>query len=246
MSLPLPGLVSLVMPAHNEAPNMSELMAMVEDVLPKLGERFEIVLVDDGSTDGTADAARNSLSTEFQEFLRIVTHEKKSGYGISVGDGLRAAHGDWIAFSDSDLQFDFQDFLNLASHLDQADLVTGYREKRADHWKRSVTSGVYNILVQVIYRIRFRDIDCAMKIMRRSYLDSITPIVSRSATINVEMYLKAKQQGLVVRQFPVGHFHRTAGERSGGKLKPVLRAIKEISLLNSKIKSANSNSAVKP
>jgi len=242
MALPLPGLLSLVMPAHNEAPNMPELMAMVARVLPQLAERFEVVLVDDGSLDGTADAARSSLPEEYRDALRVITHAEKSGYGISVGDGLRAAAGDWIAFSDSDLQFDFTDFLGLATHLNEADLVTGYRQKRADHWKRSVTSGVYNILVTIMYRIRFRDIDCAMKIMSRSYLDAISPIVSRSATINVEMYLKAKQQGLRVKQFPVGHYHRTAGERSGGKIKPIIRAMKELSALQVKINAARAAS----
>jgi len=245
-NLPLPGLLSLVMPAHNEAPNMPELMAMIVRTMPALAQNFEIVLVDDGSTDATAAAALEALPEELRDRLRIVRHDHKSGYGISVGDGLRAAQGDWIAFSDSDLQFDFSDFVGLARHLGTADLVTGYRHKRADHWKRSVTSGVYNILVMALYRINFRDIDCAMKIMSRSYLDSISPIVSRSATINVEMYLKAKQLGLRVRQFPVGHYERTAGERSGGKIKPILRAMKELSLLQMRIASASTAAVIVP
>jgi glycosyltransferase involved in cell wall biosynthesis len=226
------------MPAHNEAPNMPELMGMVARVLPQLAQNFEVVLVDDGSTDGTAAAARLALPEALRDRLRLVTHPHKSGYGISVGDGLRAARGDWIAFSDSDLQFDFTDFLGLATHLGEADLVTGYRRQRADHWKRSVTSGVYNVLVQVIYRIGYKDIDCAMKIMSRKYLDAISPILSRSATINVEMYLKARQLNMRVLQFPVGHYHRTAGERSGGKIKPIIRAMKELSALQSRIKAS--------
>jgi glycosyltransferase involved in cell wall biosynthesis len=236
--LPLPGMLSLVMPAHNEAPNMAELMTVAARVLPQLAERSEIVLVDDGSTDGTAKAAMDALPDSFKDCLHVITHAQKSGYGISVGDGLRATKGDWIAFCDSDLQFDLSDFLGLAVHLGEADLVTGYRRKRADHWKRSVTSHTYNFVVQILYQVRFKDIDCAMKIMSRSFLDAISPIVSRSATINVEMYFKARRLKRRVLQFPVGHYHRTAGERSGGKLRPIIRAIKELTVLRSRINAS--------
>ncbi|EQD62160.1 glycosyl transferase family 2, partial [mine drainage metagenome] len=135
----LAGLVSLVIPAHNEAENLPGVLRAARTVLAALGDDYEIVLVDDGSTDATVAVARAEMGDDAAR-LRVVTHSRKSGYGITVADGLRAAQGQWVAFMDGDGQFDPLDLKLLAELAQAADLIAGWRRRRADPWHRSVVS----------------------------------------------------------------------------------------------------------
>src|SRR5690349_7785034 len=117
------------MPAHNERENLEWLLPHIARVLPEIAERFEVVLVDDGSTDGGAEFA-TSLADELGIRLKVVRHTHKSGYGISVGDGLRAADLEYAAFVDADGQLDPADLARLVPLLDQCDMVAGYRMTR--------------------------------------------------------------------------------------------------------------------
>src|SRR5437660_6518325 len=140
--------------------------------MPTLAERWEVVLVDDGSTDGSGDVAR-AIAAEHGFDLQVVRHAEKSGYGVTVADGLRATQLEYSAFTDADGQFEVADFALLIPLLATADLVGGWREERNDAAIRSVVSGVFNTLLRVLYGLRVRDADCALKIMRTDFLRSI-------------------------------------------------------------------------
>ena len=223
-----------MIPVHNEASNLPRLMAEMQASLPALAPELEIVLVDDGSTDGGAEVARRALG-ELGQHLRVVRHQVKSGYGVSVADGLRAARGDFVAFIDGDGQFDPGDLHLLARALEGHDLVAGIRARRADPFFRSVISGVFNVLVRLTYGISKRDVDCGLKIMSRDFLASAFPLQARSALLNTELFFKAKKGGWGVYQVQVTHRPRLAGVRSGARLRPILRAVKELVLLRLKL-----------
>src|ERR1051326_4549110 len=214
------------MPAHNESENLRWLLPHVNEGLPKLFERFDVIIVDDGSTDGTGDVAR-SIAKDLGIELKVVRHEHKSGYGAAVGDGLRAADMDYTAFTDADGQLDVADFALLAPLLKDHDLVCGWRITREDPAFRSVISGVFNQLVLWTLRIDVRDVNCALKIIKTSMLKRMT-LHSRSALINAEMYWKVGRLGGTYIQGGVHHHPRTMGRRSGGRLIPILRASKEL------------------
>ena len=225
-SRPLLSSLTLVLPVHNEAENLAWLLPHAAQVLPGIASRFDLVIVDDGSTDGSGRLA-TALAGELGMSLRVVRHEQKSGYGITVGDGLRAARGDFVAFTDADGQFEIADLALLAPLLDRADLVAGWREKRRDAWPREVVSWVFNTLVAVLYRLPYRDVDCALKLMRREVLESVT-LEARSALINAELYYKARYAGWRIAQVGVPHHPRVAGRRSGARPRAIARAIKEL------------------
>jgi len=226
--------LTLVLPCHNEAENLAWLLPHIADVLPRLARSYDVVVVDDGSTDGSGEAATR-LAAGLGMRLRVLRHPQKSGYGITVGDGLRAATGDFVAFTDADGQFEVADLALLAALLDHADLAAGWRRKRRDAWAREVVSGVFNTLVLVLYHLPYRDVDCALKLMRREVLDSVT-LEARSALINTELLYKARHAGWRIAQTPVPHHPRVAGRRSGARPRAILRAIKELFLLRLRIR----------
>jgi len=226
--------LTLVLPVHNEAENLSWLLPHAAEVLPGLAEHFDLVIVDDGSTDGSGELA-TSLAGELGIDLSVIRHQQKSGYGITVGDGLRAARGDFVAFTDADGQFEIADLALLAPLLARADLAAGWRQERQDARAREVVSWVFNTLVAVLYRLPYRDVDCALKLMRREVLESLT-LEARSALINAELYYKARHAGWRIAQVAVPHHPRVAGRRSGARPRAIARAIKELFLFRLRIR----------
>jgi len=226
--------LSLVLPVHNEADNLAWLLPHIAEVLPGIAVRYDVVIVDDGSSDGSGEVA-TSLAARLGMRVRVLRHETKSGYGITVGDGLRAATGEFVAFTDADGQFEVADLALLVPLLDHADLAAGWRRQRRDAWARSVVSWVFNSLVAVLYRLPYRDVDCALKLMRREVLDSLT-LEARSALLNAELFYKARYAGWRIAQIPVAHHPRVAGRRSGARPRAILRAIKELVLFRVRIR----------
>src|ERR1700730_7887198 len=140
------------MPIYTESENLRWLLPHVNEVLPRIAARFNVVIVDDGSTDGTGALAM-AIAHELGMNLKVVRHERKSGYGAAVGDGLRAADLEYTAFTDADGQLDVADLTLLVPLLTDADLVAGWRLTREDPAFRSVISGVFNRLVLATFHI---------------------------------------------------------------------------------------------
>lgn len=212
---------------HNEAANIAAVVSGCRPVLTELAPDWEIVLVDDGSTDQTATVAASGMDADGRR-LRVIKHARKLGYGITVADGLRSATGDYVGFMDGDGQFDPNDLKRIAPLLENAEMAAGWRRRRADPGYRLVIAGVFNILVRVFYGLTVRDIDCGLKVMRRSLLEAASPLLARSALLNTELYFKAQRSGMRIVQIPVNHYPRRAGVRSGARLIPILRAIRDL------------------
>jgi glycosyltransferase involved in cell wall biosynthesis len=214
------------MPAHNESENLRWLLPHVNEVVPRFAEQFNVVIVDDGSSDGTGPLAI-SLARELGMELKVIRHERKSGYGAAVGDGLRATDLEYAAFTDADGQLDVADISLLIPHLKEADLVGGWRLSREDPAFRSLISGVFNRLVLITLQIQVKDVNCALKIIRTDMLRRFE-LHSKSALINAELYWKVQEHGGRYVQVGVPHHPRLMGRRSGGRLVPILRATKEL------------------
>lgn len=214
------------MPASNESENLRWLLPRVHEVLPRIAQRHDVVIVDDGSTDGTREVAQE-VAAELGMDLKVVRHERRMGYGAAVGDGLRAADLEYTAFTDADGQLDVADLALLAPHLAEAELVAGWRTSREDPAFRSVISGVFNHLVLFTFRIPVKDVNCALKIVRTDMLRRFT-LHSRSALINAELFWKVRAHGGRFVQVGVAHHPRRMGVRKGGRLRPILNATREL------------------
>ena len=219
------GKISLVLPAHNEEPNIRTVVEEAAEVLPTAFTDYEIVVVNDGSKDRTLEIAQ-ALAEE-NPHVRVVNHPVNRGYGAAVTSGFNAATGDFIMFMDSDRQFDINDIHLLTPYVPDYDIVAGYRIKRNDPAHRLLNAKLFGTAVRLLFDIKVRDIDCAFKVMRGEVLRGIN-LESPGALINTEILAKANVQGCNLTQVGVNHYPRLEGEQSGASVKVVLRAFWEM------------------
>jgi len=220
--------ITVAMPAYNEAENIE---AMVEDVIQMmdpLADDYEVIVVDDGSHDGTAQVV-NSLEQRYPQ-VRLVQHEVNQGYGAAVFSGLTNASKDLVFFTDSDRQFDLQEIHKLLDLIDQADLIVGYRAPRRDPFMRKLNGWGWSALVTLLFGYTARDIDCAFKLMHRTVIERLKDkVASRGATFSAEFLIRAKRDGFRIREVPLrGHRPRVAGSQTGARLDVITRAFKEL------------------
>jgi glycosyltransferase involved in cell wall biosynthesis len=220
--------LSFFFPAYNEERTVEALVREAQTKLPKYADDLEIVIVDDGSRDRTGEIA-DRLAAE-DPSVRVVHHRPNRGYGGAVRSGLSAATKRYVFFSDGDRQFDLDDLERLVPLLDRADVVVGYREKRADPAKRLVIAWVYNTLIRILFFAPFRDVDCAFKLFDRDVFTRVplSRIRSNGAFFSPELLLVLRAAGERIEQVGVRHFPRRYGEEKGATLIVVARAIRDL------------------
>jgi glycosyltransferase involved in cell wall biosynthesis len=224
MPTQLPAL-SVFFPCHNEVGNLERVVASARDVLPRFTREWEVIIVDDGSTDGTGALADRLAAQDPR--LRVVHHPQNRGYGGALQSGFAASRYDYVFFTDGDGQFDLNEIALLLPLLDRADLVLGYRLRRADPAHRRLYAFAYHLLIRVVLGLKVRDLDCAFKLIPRRVLEAVT-LTSNGALISAELLLKAKHAGFSWVQVGVHHYPRRAGQQSGGSVKVILRMFREL------------------
>ncbi|MBA4067124.1 MAG: glycosyltransferase family 2 protein [Isosphaera sp.] len=199
--------LSLVIPAYNEAAVIARAVREAEAALAGRFADFEVVVVDDGSRDGTAAAVEELAAPH----TCLVRHPVNRGYGAALRTGFEAARFPLVAFTDADCQFDLAELGTLAALADEYPIVAGYRVNRKDHWRRRFFSWGYNRLARGLCGTRVRDVDCALKVFRRDALARLLP-ESRGFFVNTEMMTRARQLGLPLIEVPVTHRPRAGGD----------------------------------
>lgn len=213
------------LPAHNEAANIGP---MIDDVRQKVGplvDDLEIVVVDDGSHDGTGDIVRRIAAEDPR--VRLVVHEVNQGYGAAVRDAIWSATKELVFFTDSDLQFDVAEIARFLPRIAEADLVVGYRVGRSDPWHRRLFGRGWSWLVNLLFGYTARDVDCAFKLFKRRVLETIR-VTSGGAMFSAEFLVRAKRAGFRIVEEPVSHYPRKVGSASGARPAVILRAFREL------------------
>ncbi len=224
--------LSIALPCYNEAENIVDAVRDVALWLRSRGHQGEVIVVDDGSRDASS-LVLQGLKVEFPE-LRVVTHAKNLGYGAAVRDGLDAATTEWIGFMDSDRQFLAEDFDKLVALTTQAPFITGRRRHRADPFMRKVNAKIFGILTWLILGVWIRDVNCAMKLLKRSIWQQVRPRVATGGLFNAEVFYRLKRAGIVWKQVDVRHFPRKAGAQTGAGIHVIFTALKEMLVLRMK------------
>jgi glycosyltransferase involved in cell wall biosynthesis len=232
--LRLPGL-TVVLPCFDEEPNVAEAVAQALAAATRHASAVEVIVVDDGSRDGTRGVAE--LIAAQDRRVRVVGHEVNRGYGAAVRSGITASRMPWVLLTDADLQFDLQELGSMLPVADDHDLVAGYRIDRQDPLHRRLAADCWNRLMRRTFGVAVRDVDCAFKLVRGEAVRALE-LQSEGAMISTELYACAERAGWRITEVGVHHRPRTAGEPSGGNPAVVLRAFRERRVLARQLEAA--------
>jgi glycosyltransferase involved in cell wall biosynthesis len=225
--------LSVVLPAFNEDASLAATVRDALAVLRGMAIPFEILVVDDGSTDGTAAVAAQ-LARDAPA-VQVVRHPVNRGYGAALRSGFAVAAFPWIFFTDADGQFDVAELARLVPLAATHDVVAGFRRQRRDPWHRRVYAFVFGrLVVRPLLGVRVWDVNCAFKLLRRELLGRLD-LRSEGALINAELLAKAARAGARIVEVGVTHRERRAGTPTGGRPAVIVRALREILALRREI-----------
>jgi glycosyltransferase involved in cell wall biosynthesis len=203
-----PGL-SVFFPAYNDSGTIASLVITAMKTAERLTPDFEIIIVNDGSADRTAEIA-NELARIYPQ-VRVVHHDRNRGYGGALRSGFAAATRELVFYTDGDAQYDPAEMETLWTALtDGVDLVNGYKISRSDPAHRIVIGRIYHHTVRILFGLTVRDVDCDFRLMRRAIFDRVV-LEKNSGVICLEMMKKVQDAGFRIAEVPVHHYHRAYG-----------------------------------
>ena len=215
-----PGL-SVFFPAYNDSGTIASLVISARQTARQLTDDFEVIIVDDGSVDATAEIA-DELAKTYPE-VRVVHHERNRGYGGALRSGFDAATRELVFYTDGDAQYDPAELTLLWAALDEnVDFVNGYKISRSDPLHRIVIGRVYHHTVKFLFGLGVRDVDCDFRLMRRSIFERVR-LEKDSGVICLEMMKKVQDAGYRVAEVPVHHYHRAHGRSQFFNFKRLFR-----------------------
>ena len=201
--------LTIFFPCYNDAGTIGSLVAGAHMVGKDSERDFEILVVDDGSTDASAQILEEL--TEHYPELRVVYHGTNRGYGGALRSGFEGATKELVFYTDGDGQYDVLELKKFLPVLQEGvDVVNGYKIARADPWHRIVIGNVYLVLMRFLFQFRVRDVDCDFRLMRRTALVTIS-LRHASGVICLELVKKLELAGYRFADFPVHHYHRVHG-----------------------------------
>jgi glycosyltransferase involved in cell wall biosynthesis len=207
---PISRSISVFFPAFNDARAILPLILSALDVLPTLTDDYEVLVVNDGSTDATP-AVLDELARTCEQ-VKVVHHPHNRGYGAALRSGFGHATKDLIFYTDGDGQYDVRELSALYRELTPAvDVVNGFKLQRADKLHRKLIGGIYNQITRFLFRLPIRDVDCDFRLLRRSALERIS-LEASSGVIGVELVRKLASAGCVFKEVPVHHYPRMHGK----------------------------------
>lgn len=221
--------ISFFLPCYNEEKNVKKSVTEVKKVLEKIADKWEIIIVDDGSKDKTG-AIADDLSNKIKR-VHVVHNRPNKGYGGALKSGFEASQYEWVAFADSDGQFDYSEIVKFIEKQKQtnADLVLGVRGKRADSFMRKLFTLVWSkILPRVLLGLRVTDYSCGFKLIRKSVYESVQPLVGEEKVTQIELLTKAQRKGYTFAETKVKHLPRQFGHQTGADLKVIIKSIKDL------------------
>ncbi len=213
--------ISVFFPAYNEAGNLEATVGKAVNVLQNLNLNWEILIINDGSTDDTARVASELVNKNPK--VRVINHAVNGGYGEALKSGFYNAKNELIVYNDSDGQFDFGEVNKFLEKIDKVDLVLGYRIKRKDPFFRLLFAKGWALALFLFFGLSVKDVDCGFKMIRKAALEKIPKLEStRGGMINAELTIRAKKAGLSIAQVGVHHYPRFTGQPTGANISVII------------------------
>ena len=226
--------LSVFFPAYNEEKNVPIVVEKALQILPQVADEYEVIVVNDGSQDRTGEVAEELARANAR--VRVIHHQRNQGYGAALRTGFRAARYPWVAFTDSDGQFDFADIKQFLPFTDRADLILGYRLHRADSIVRRIFTFGWALIPRILLGMDVRDYSCGFKLIRKSVIEAVEPLQGEEKVYQIELLVKAKRKGFRFAEVGVHHYPRTFGQQTGANIRVVLRSIREMFQLYRRLK----------
>ncbi len=221
--------LSVFFPAYNEEANIATTVERATKILPNVAKKWEIIIVDDGSRDKTPEIS-DRLARKHKN-VRAIHHNPNRGYGGAFKTGFESSKYDWIAFTDSDGQFDLAEITQFIDKQkkSRADIVIGYYKKRQVSKTKILTSKIWEYVVYFFFGLKVTDIDCGFKYVSKKVVDKIFPLESeRGAFISSEFLIKARKSGFKIVEIPITHYPRTKGAGTGRDIKVIIKSFEDL------------------
>ena len=201
--------LTIFFPAYNDAKTIAPLVVRVKQIAKATAKWYEILVIDDGSTDNTRQVLAKLQQTT--PGVVVIRHPHNLGYGAALRSGFAHARGEFVFYTDGDGQYDPRELADLAKRMtSDVDVVNGYKRVRHDEMVRRLLGYLYNKLVHGVYRLPIRDIDCDFRLIRRELLDRFE-LTASSGVICLELILNLRDAGARFAEVPVHHFPRVHG-----------------------------------
>src|SRR4030042_3690705 len=221
--------LSVFFPTYNEEKNIEKVVLDAKVVLERIAEKWEIIVVEDGSKDKTPQVA-DKIAKKYKR-IKVAHHKPNRGYCGALKTGFSSAKYEWVAFTDSDGQFDFSEITNFIKKQKEtnADLVIGYYKKRQVTAFKIITSKLWELTVFVLFGLKVRDVDCGFKLISKKVIEEIPPLESqRGAFLSSELLIKAKNKGFKIVEIPVTHYPRLKGVGTGRDLDVIIKSFVDL------------------
>ena len=203
--------LSVFFPAYNDAGTIASLVIRAMKVAATLTSDFEVIVVNDGSSDETPKIL-DELARLYPDHVRVVHHPQNRGYGGALRTGFATASKELVFYTDGDYQYDPAEMSLLwAKMTDGVDWVNGWKISRSDPMHRIVIGRLYHHMVKLLFGLKVRDVDCDFRLMRRRIFD-VVHLEKNSGVICLEMMKKFQDAGFRVAEQPVHHYHRSYGK----------------------------------
>jgi glycosyltransferase involved in cell wall biosynthesis len=202
--------VSAFFPCYNDGGTIGRVVILADKILQEFVDDYEIIVVDDGSTDHSLTVLEELLRTNAVP-LRLVRHQQNRGYGGVLRTGLAEATKDWVFYTDGDAQYDVAELGKLLALVDDGvDVVQGYKLKRQDPWHRILIGSIYRRVASILFSLRVRDVDCDFRLLRRALIQKIE-LEYDSGIVCLELVRKLQDVGARFVEVPVCHYRRLYG-----------------------------------
>jgi len=218
--------LSVILPVYNEERNIKNVIIKIAAELQNYTNVFEIIVVNDGSTDRSADIVKD-LSGKYPA-LRLISIQKNGGYGAAIRIGIYNSEKEWLLIMDADGQYEINGLKTFWECKSAYDFLIGYRRKREDNLYRKILGKLGNLIANLFLKTNtfIKDIDCGFKLFKTNELKAI-PIISNGAIISFEILYSLLQDKRLFVQLPIAHYKRVTGKSTGGNLKSVIQIILE-------------------
>lgn len=217
--------LSVFLPTYNEDANIESVVVNTKNVLQKIARKWEIIVVNDGSSDNTKAIVEKLSAVDTK--IRLINHNKNRGYGASFASGIYNAKYNWVSFIDSDGQFNFEEISKFLEKQKEtsADLVIGYYKKRQVSKFKIITSKIWELVVFILFGLGVHDIDCGFKLISKRVIDKIPHLESeRGAFVSSELLIKSKRAGFKIEEVPITHYPRLKGTGTGRDLNVIFKS----------------------